>query len=258
MSCTHARSDKRTPGRAAAGTEGEERWEGAKDAHGEWGARATGQLPSTTDEGVLAAFAPQPSEIRDGRRVYTDDSDLFLCALHSGWVSWSMARRARREGKDLRLEVRLTREARFVGGLGNPLQVREALDEEPDGENDGSSLLSSGWGNSHDGSGIEVLQAEFVAPNTAHSFGLRNRSQRLLEYAERRCALGCAPRLGRKRRRLHAYSFPDVSEGAIQLRVDRADDELSSTRIMVFGTDSSWPEIGYVFDIQLVSKRVLT
>ncbi|OSD04904.1 hypothetical protein PYCCODRAFT_1363462 [Trametes coccinea BRFM310] len=191
---------------------------------------------------------PEPSEIRDGRRVYTDDSDLFLCALHSGWVSWSMARRARRESKDLRLEVRLTREARFVGGLGSPLRMREAtLDDEPDSENDGSSLLSSGWGNSHDGSGIEVLKAEFVAPGTAHSFGLRNRSQRLLEYAERRCALGCAPRLGRKRRRLHAHSFADVSEGAIQLRVDRADDDLSSTRVMVFGTDSSWPEIGFKY-----------
>ncbi|CDO69680.1 hypothetical protein BN946_scf184851.g68 [Trametes cinnabarina] len=191
---------------------------------------------------------PEPSEIRDGRRVYTDDSDLFLCALHSGWISWSMARRARREGKDLRLEVRLTREARFVGGLGSPLRTRDApADEEPEEEDDGSSLLSSGWGNSHDGSGVEVLKAEFVTSGTAHSFGLRNRSQRLLEYAERRCALGCAPRSGRKRRRLHAYSFVDVSEGALQLRVDRADDELSSTRVMVFGTDSSWPEIGFKY-----------
>ncbi|KAI0331683.1 hypothetical protein GY45DRAFT_1248347 [Cubamyces sp. BRFM 1775] len=191
---------------------------------------------------------PEPMEIRDGRRVYTDDSDLFLCALHSGWVSWSMARRARRERKDLRLEVRLTREARYVGGLGSPLRMRDVESDESSGsDDDGSSLLSSGWGNSHDGSGIEILKAEFVAPGTAHSFGLRNRSQRLLEYAERRCALGCVPRSSRKRRRLHAFSPIDTPESALQLSFDRADDELSATRIMVFGTDSSWPEIGFKY-----------
>ncbi|KAH9893565.1 hypothetical protein C8Q73DRAFT_648035 [Cubamyces lactineus] len=191
---------------------------------------------------------PEPMEIRDGRRVYTDDSDLFLCALHSGWVSWSMARRARRERKDLRLEVRLTREARYVGGLGSPLRMRDVeADEGAGSDDDGSSLLSSGWGNSHDGSGVEILKAEFVSPGTAHAFGLRNRSQRLLEYAERRCALGCVPRTSRKRRRLHAFTTVDVPESTLQLNVDRADDELSSTRVMVFGTDSSWPEIGFKY-----------
>ncbi|KAG2014979.1 YTP1 [Coprinopsis cinerea AmutBmut pab1-1] len=38
------------------------------------------------------------------RRVYTDDSDLFLCCLHSGWVTWKGARRAKRKGRDLRVE----------------------------------------------------------------------------------------------------------------------------------------------------------
>ena len=32
----------------------------------------------------------------------------------------------------------------------------------------------------------------------------------------------------------------------VQLKLDQADDELCSTRVMVFGTDASWPEIGYV------------
>lgn len=36
----------------------------------------------------------------------------------------------------------------------------------------------------------------------------------------------------------------DVSESPLQLRLDQVDDDLSSTRVMVFGTDSSWPEIG--------------
>ncbi|KAI0766642.1 hypothetical protein BD413DRAFT_615054 [Trametes elegans] len=200
---------------------------------------------------------PEPLEIRDGRRVYTDDSDLFLCALHSGWVSWSMARRARREGKDLRLDLRLTREARYVGGLGAPLRFKTAETEaDAEAEDDGSALLSSGWGNSHDGAGVEILKAEWVPSGTAHSFGLRNRSQRLLEYTERRCALGCAPRLGRKRRRLHAFPLMDVSESPLQLRLDRADDELSSTRVMVFGTDTSWPEIGFKYHPDAV-KEVL-
>ncbi|KAI0794661.1 hypothetical protein C8Q74DRAFT_1193837, partial [Fomes fomentarius] len=193
---------------------------------------------------------PWPEEVREGRRVYTDDSDLFLCALHAGWVSWSAARRARREGRDLRMEVRLTREARFIGGFGAGLRPRErGMEVESLGqEDDGNSLLSSGWGNGHDGAGVEVLKAVFVPAGTAHSFGLRNRSQRMLEYAERRSALGCAPRLGRKRRRLHgASSFADGErESAVQLRLDQVDEELSATRVMVFGTDSSWPEIGYV------------
>lgn len=91
-------------------------------------------------------------------------------------------------------------------------------------------------------------KADSCQAGTAHSFGLRNRSQRMLEYAERRSALGCAPRLGRKRRRLHgASSFADgEKESAVQLRLDQVDEELSATRVMVFGTDSSWPEIGYV------------
>ena len=67
----------------------------------------------------------------------------------------------------------------------------------------------------------------------------------MLEYAERRAALGCAPRLGRKRRRLHGPSFAD-GVSAVQLQQDQSDEELSATRVMVFGTDSSWPEIGYV------------
>ena len=110
---------------------------------------------------------PWPDEVREGRRVYTDDSDLFLCALHAGWASWSAARKARREGRDLRMEVRLTREARFVGGFGQKLRSAaergvEGAEEDLGPEDDGSSLMSSGWGNGHDGAGLEVLRAEFV------------------------------------------------------------------------------------------------
>ena len=95
------------------------------------------------------------------RRVYTYDSDLFLCALHSGWVSWSATRQARKEGKDLRLEMRLSKEARFVGGFGAKF-VGVPEGQEGLGDDDGTSLLSAGWGNGHDGSGMEILRAEFV------------------------------------------------------------------------------------------------
>ena len=105
--------------------------------------------------------------------MYTDDSDVFLCALHAGWVSWSAARKARREGRDLRVEVRLTREARFIGGLGQALRRRQEDAEEDLGpDDDGSSLLSLGWGNGHDGAGLEVLQAEFVPVSRARVCGL--------------------------------------------------------------------------------------
>ncbi|KAF9472851.1 hypothetical protein BDN70DRAFT_867976 [Pholiota conissans] len=46
---------------------------------------------------------------RRTRRIYTDDSDVFLCAVHSGWLTWSGARKARARGRDLRIEVRVLR-----------------------------------------------------------------------------------------------------------------------------------------------------
>ena len=122
---------------------------------------------------------PWPEEVREGRRVYTDDSDLFLCALHAGWVSWSAARKARREGRDLKMEVRLTREARYIGGVGHELRRREIAEivgqemESLGAEDDGSSLLSSGWGNGHDGAGVEILRAEFVQVSWACGLQVR-------------------------------------------------------------------------------------
>ncbi|KAJ4489108.1 hypothetical protein C8R41DRAFT_767189, partial [Lentinula lateritia] len=43
------------------------------------------------------------------RRIYTDDSDIFVCALHAGWISWSSAKKAREEGKDLKVRLRIIR-----------------------------------------------------------------------------------------------------------------------------------------------------
>ncbi|KDQ54803.1 hypothetical protein JAAARDRAFT_349696 [Jaapia argillacea MUCL 33604] len=124
-------------------------------------------------------------------RIYTDDSDVFLCALHAGFLTWSGARRALREGLDLRVVVRVLKTVvspggggmpgKFIGGYGaeyigerggtgvpsrNVRSTVRRLDEEEEeeesGEDDGRGLLSAGWGNGHDGAGIEILHAEFV------------------------------------------------------------------------------------------------
>jgi outer membrane biosynthesis protein TonB len=141
----------------------------------------------------------KPIVPRRRRRVYTDDSDLFLCAIHSGWLTWTGAWAARRQGKDVKLDLRVLRCAgapggarwvecvagrredvvgRFLGGWGEKCfneagkgrkrQVDEKEndvegDEDPsDGEDDGRGLVSAAWGTSHDGSAIEVLGVEFV------------------------------------------------------------------------------------------------
>jgi hypothetical protein len=99
----------------------------------------------------------------------------------------------------------------------------EMTDDEDD---DGRGLVSASWGTGHDGSAIEILNVQFVEVWLLPSLversmscffqksrsipGLRTRSQRLLEYAERRAgvlglalsyARGATRLAGRKRRR---------------------------------------------------------
>ena len=52
---------------------------------------------------------------RKTRRVYTDDSDILLCAIHAGWITWSGAWRAKERGRDVKLDIRVIR----VAGAGN-------------------------------------------------------------------------------------------------------------------------------------------
>ena len=101
--------------------------------------------------------------------MYTDDSDLICAVVHAGKADWKTLRREKRDGRDLRVVVRLTREARFVGGHGaeyipegvsNGNGKRSANTSDEFG--DGRDLLSAGWGNGHDGAGFEILGAEFV------------------------------------------------------------------------------------------------
>lgn len=76
-----------------------------------WGGGVIGRPISPQRRPSLSTKDDKPeSPVRPRkRRIYTDDSDLFLCALHSGWLTWSGSARARDKGQDLRVEVRIIR-----------------------------------------------------------------------------------------------------------------------------------------------------
>ena len=124
---------------------------------------------------------------RPPRRVYTDDSDIVLCALHSGRVTWSGIQRARAARLDLQLQLRVVRDVgRYVGGPSAAANADGRGYAVPGGEQDVdlglekqlkktgvkdraiiggelSWLQSASWESGHDGSGIEVLRAEWVS-----------------------------------------------------------------------------------------------
>lgn len=123
------------------------------------------------------------------RRVYTDDSDVALCAVHAGWISWAAVRRARAVGLDLAVRLALFGGVgRFVGGLGVvaladgqaqgmgmerrdvdrglkqhlvQMVYRDREQEARDRQAE-SVLESASWESGHDGSGMEVLGAEWL------------------------------------------------------------------------------------------------
>lgn len=90
--------------------------------------------PTNNNNPALPTSAPSSSSklqirTRRPRRIYTDDSDIFLCAIHSGWVTWSGARKARLKGRDMRIEVRMLR----CAGAGGE---NESLGESREGESE--------------------------------------------------------------------------------------------------------------------------
>ncbi|KAF8202422.1 hypothetical protein BJ912DRAFT_442004 [Pholiota molesta] len=83
--------------------------------------------PSSASGSITLNGKPRQQSMRSRRtrRVYTDDSDVFLCAVHSGWLTWSGARKARARGRDLRIEVRVLRCAGtglIVSSLAEPVR----------------------------------------------------------------------------------------------------------------------------------------
>jgi hypothetical protein len=68
-------------------------------------------------------------------------------------------REARRRGRDARVEVQVVPPAeRYVGSAGTGPEPGPGGD--PD--DDGRGFISAGWGNGHEGVGIEILDVSFV------------------------------------------------------------------------------------------------
>ncbi|KAF8270630.1 hypothetical protein EI94DRAFT_1722135 [Lactarius quietus] len=151
-------------------------------------ARATLYIPA------LALPRARPAHPRVwGSGPYTDDSDIISAAVHAGRVRWSEVRDARRRGRDARVEVQVVPAAeRYIGNVGSAVESGGGGDP----EDDGRGFFSAGWGNGHEGAGIEILDVAFVKGGTAHrapGLGRQNRKQRLGEYAtERGAVLGFA------------------------------------------------------------------
>jgi hypothetical protein len=84
---------------------------------------------SSSSNNPALPISSSKTRTRRPRRIYTDDSDIFLCAIHSGWVTWSGARKARLKGRDMRIEVRMMRCAGVGGGI-------ESLSDSGEGESE--------------------------------------------------------------------------------------------------------------------------
>lgn len=117
-------------------------------------ARATLFIPA------LALPRARPAHPRVwGSGPYTDDSDVISAAVHAGCLRWSDVREARRRGRDARVEVHVVPAAeRYIGNVGTAAETGGGGDPEDDGQ----GFFSAGWGNGHEGAGIEILDVAFV------------------------------------------------------------------------------------------------
>lgn len=104
---------------------------------------------------------------------YTDDSDLRLVVLHSGFITLEEMSAAKLGGRDLRVTLRVGRypRGRYVGGpvekkgaeagsyLSRTRTSNVTAGAVPGG---GVELRSYAWGNSHDGGSLEVVKCDWV------------------------------------------------------------------------------------------------
>ena len=68
-------------------------------------------------------------------------------------------REARLRGRDARVEVQVVPAAeRYMGSIGSAAEPVGGGDP----EDDGRGFFSAGWGNGHEGAGIEILDVAFV------------------------------------------------------------------------------------------------
>lgn len=108
---------------------------------------------------------------------YTDDSDLRLILLHSGFIDVEEMELAKLKGMDLRVRLRVGRYARgrYIGGPSSSSQHggRTTLLPNINGvpsnnKNTGVELRSYAWGNSHDGGSVEVLECAWMDVRIRH------------------------------------------------------------------------------------------
>ena len=93
---------------------------------------------------------------------------------------------ARRRGQDARVEVYVVPAAeRYFGGVGTAPEPGSGGD--PD--DDGRGFFSAGWGNGHEGAGIEILDVSFVKVGHA-SFSVSLGRLTLLVREGRHCSPG--------------------------------------------------------------------
>ncbi|QRV74073.1 hypothetical protein RhiJN_02087 [Ceratobasidium sp. AG-Ba] len=164
---------------------------------------------------------------------YTDDSNLLLAALHSGSVSWSDIRRARQLKQDAKIVVGV-----WVGGANggrNAVRPKGGMWEGTEGN---GQLRSCGWGNTHDGGGMEIVEIVWTEPGSAHAPHRPNRRDRMEQYAKRRADLELVPPV--KRDRIDTW-FLDSDEEEAAIPTKRTWD-VGET--IVFGKSGS----GFVYD----------
>lgn len=160
------------------------RWAGADEVEGE------GEI-----DGGLGVPAPAPAEAA-GKRVEGEMQSAVVKSTKQevigrfigGWGEKCFNEEMFLRGAHGRRQQR-RREGDAVVATADEI---DETDEEDDEDDDGRGLVSAGWGSGHDGSAIEILDVTFVPRDTARTepgLGLRNRSQRLLEYHERRVAI---------------------------------------------------------------------
>jgi len=93
----------------------------------------------------------------NGLYTDTDDSDVISAVVHAGCVWWSEVSEARRRGRDARVTVQVVPAAeRYVGSIGTAPEPGPGGDP----EDDGREFFSAGWGNGHEGVGIEILDVD--------------------------------------------------------------------------------------------------
>lgn len=80
----------------------------------------------------------------------------------------------------------------------------------------------------------------------ARSAGLRNRVQRLQEYAERRAVLCRCSSLPRKRRRLDGPVIVEDADSKIKLKAECSDFKLTASKTITIGFGPAWRATAYV------------